>query len=459
MTIVLSCCNDYNTILQRLNIVILIGFNMTKVTVKGIKLLDMVTQEHFNRIEDVFRRNFGLGIETSAIDGSEIRSMCSEGYCPEFCKIVRSSRTGANRCRQDRLRSLNLAIETGQPYTSLCHAGIVFICVPIMDQHIPLGGIFFGRCLTDKFNYIAQEDILKRLKGLRFNRLNLIEAAKKLAVIPSRRIHEATEFLFILLYEVASLDPSTIHWRCQSAQQQSEIGEHIQQSKKLGIVTQYPYESEQKLIAKVKIGDRTGAKEILNTILGTIMFRNPGDVNVLKARLVELLTVLSRAAAEGGVDINLLLEKNLGYISKVLDINTQQELCSWISHALNDFIERVYKSQDAKKITQLKPALDYIDTHYDQQITLANIAKQVHLSVSRLAHLFKDQMGITLIDYLTSVRISHAKRLLLTTEHSCTTICFEVGYNNQSYFTRTFKDVSGMTPRQFRQGNVRQQTQ
>ena len=91
-----------------------------------------------------------------------------------------------------------------------------------------------------------------------------------------------------------------------------------------------------------------------------------------------------------------------------------------------------------QKITQLKPAIDYIDANFDQQIALADIAKQVHLSVSRLAHLFKEQMGITLIDYLTNVRITHAKRLLLTTDESCTTICFKVGYNNHFYFNRSF---------------------
>lgn len=430
---------------------------MKKSAITSSDLRDMFTKEHFTRIDKVFSRNFALGIETSSIDGCEVSSMCSSDCSREFCRIIRSSRTGANRCRQDRLRSLNLAVETGQPYTSLCHAGIVFVCVPIMDQHIPLGGLFFGKCLTDKFNYIAEEDILKRIKGLRLNRVKLIEAAKSLPLIPSRRIHEAAEFLFILLYEVAKLDPSTVNWRRQQVEQQSEISEYIQQNKKLGHSTKYPYESEQKLIAKVKIGDRTGAKETLNTILGTIMFRNPGDLNVLKARLVELLTVLSRAAAEGGVDINLLLEKNLDYISKVLNINTQQDLCAWISHGLNDFIESVYKSQDAKKVTQLKPAIDYIDQNYDQQIALSDIAKQVHLSVSRLAHLFKEQMGITLIDYLTNVRIENAKRLLLTTDDSCTTICYQVGYNNQSYFTRTFKDIVGMTPGQFRQSNRRKQ--
>jgi len=68
---------------------------------------------------------------------------------------------------------------------------------------------------------------------------------------------------------------------------------------------------------------------------------------------------------------------------------------------------------------------------------------------------FKEQMGITIIDYVTSVRIEQAKHLLLATDQSCTEICFEVGYNNQSYFTRTFKTLVGMTPRQFKIRNQR----
>jgi two-component system response regulator YesN len=237
--------------------------------------------------------------------------------------------------------------------------------------------------------------------------------------------------------------------------QQSSISQIIQESKTLDSDEPYPYQTERELIAKVKLGDRTGAKEILNSLLGKILFHNPGDMNLLKARMVELLSVLSRAAAQGGVDINILLNKNLDYINNALNINTQEDLCAWISRALDDFIESVYSCQDARKMSQLRPAIEYMDCNFDRPITLADIARAAHLSISRLAHLFREQMGITLIDYLTNVRINHAKRMLLTTDMNCTRICFEVGYNNQSYFTRTFKQVAGMTPRQFRAENKR----
>lgn len=98
----------------------------------------------------------------------------------------------------------------------------------------------------------------------------------------------------------------------------------------------------------------------------------------------------------------------------------------------------------------LRKAVDYLDAHFDQSLTLDILAGRAKLSVSRLAHRFKEATGATLIEYLTWVRIGHAQRLLVETDKSCQKIADEVGYNNQSYFSRAFRRVVGITPRQFR---------
>jgi len=420
-------------------------------------LTKLLGKEKFERIERVFRKHFQLGLETGNIQGKGIKQMCSADFQPTFCRIVRSSKAGLRRCNKERRRSLKIAIETGQSYISLCHAGIVLVCVPIMDKDRALGGIFFGKCLWEPVTQILINDVEKRLNGIRVNRKKLTAVMRELPFIQGRKINEAAQFLFDLLYEVAAFDPRVIRWRRERSEQQSQIGEFIQERKKLGTEWHYPLESERELMGKVKIGDRTGAKEILNSILGTILFKTIGELGILKARLLELLSILSRSAVEGGVNVDVMLEKNLTYVNKVMQINNQEDLCAWISMALNEFIELVYSSQDARKVSQIRPAINYIDANYNKPITLADVAKASHLSISRLAHIFKEQMGITIIDYLTSVRIERAKQLLLATDQNCTEICFQVGYNNQSYFTRTFKGLVGMTPRHFRVRNHRKE--
>ncbi len=420
-------------------------------------LVKLLGKEKFERIERIFRKHFQLGLEMGNIRGIEIKQMCSVDFEPAFCRIVQGSAVGRSRCSKERRRSLKIAIETGQSYISLCHAGIVLVCVPIMDKDRALGGIFFGKCLWEPVTQILINDVEKRLNGIRVNRKKLTAAMRELPFIQGRKINEAAQFLFDLLYEVAAFDPRVVRWRRERSEQQSQIGEFIQERKKLGTEWQYPLESERELMGKVKIGDRTGAKEILNSILGTILFKTIGELGILKARLLELLSILSRSAVEGGVNIGVMLEKNLTYVNKVMQINNQEDLCAWISTALNEFIELVYSSQDARKVSQIRPAINYIDANYNKPITLADVAKASHLSISRLAHIFKEQMGITIIDYLTSVRIERAKQLLLATDQNCTEICFQVGYNNQSYFTRTFKGLVGMTPRQFKTRNQRKE--
>ena len=429
---------------------------MKQKTQKNIQLKDHVTKEYFRKISSAFKRNFKLTVETTDLEGLEVRSLCSSTCHPQFCKRVRQSKIGLKRCREERVRSLNISIETGQPYITLCHAGIVLGCIPVMNSDQPLGGMFFGKCIWEPFDETLEADVTKRLRGLRISRHEIAGMLEKMSVVSARRIHEAAEFLYVLLYQTADLDPQVVQWRRKRSTQQSQISEVIQETKLVASDETYPYELECQLIAKVKIGDRTGAKEMLNSLLGKIMFHNPGNINLLKARLVELLSVLSRAAAMGGVDINTLLSKNLEYINKVLTIDTQEDICVWISHALDNFIESVYSSQDARKMSQLKPAIELMQYHYDQPLTLADMAKTAYLSVSRLAHLFREQMGITPVDFLTNIRIGHAKRMLLTTDKNCTQICYDVGYNNQSYFTRVFKQIVGLTPREFRKQNKRQ---
>jgi two-component system, response regulator YesN len=395
-----------------------------------------------------------MPLETTDTKGADQPQLCGSGCHPEFCKMVRS--VALNRCIQDRMRSLNVAIETGQPYISFCHAGIALVCVPIMDGDTALGGLFFGKCLFNEASDVVRQDIFDCLKDLNLDPLDLRNAIEELPVIPGRRMHQAAEFLYIAFYELSDLDPRVIRFRRQKTQQQAQISAYMQDKRQRGYDRRYPVESERQLVGKVRIGDRTGARETLNAIIGTLLLQYPGEMNVLKARMIELLSVISRAAVEGGGAIDDLLPRNLDYIQKIIRLNTQDELGAWISAAMEEFIEVVCNSRDARKASQITPAMEFVNTNYARSISLNEVSKAAHLSPSRLAHVFKEHTGLTVVDYITQVRIGRAKELLLSTSKSCIDICYEVGYSNQSYFTRTFREQTGMTPRQFRQSNSRQ---
>lgn len=96
-------------------------------------------------------------------------------------------------------------------------------------------------------------------------------------------------------------------------------------------------------------------------------------------------------------------------------------------------------------------ARHYIQRNFRHQLTLAQVAHHVALSPNYLATLFKRQFSMTIIDFLTQVRLEEAKRLLVETDRKVADVAYEVGYHSPYYFSRAFKKSVGVPPKAFRQ--------
>ena len=99
----------------------------------------------------------------------------------------------------------------------------------------------------------------------------------------------------------------------------------------------------------------------------------------------------------------------------------------------------------------LKSAIEYIDTHYMEESLSLNTAAQVaNISANHFSALFSQNMGQTFIEYLTSLRMRHARELLRCTGKRSSEIASEVGYKDAHYFSYLFKKTQGMTPSEYR---------
>lgn len=103
-----------------------------------------------------------------------------------------------------------------------------------------------------------------------------------------------------------------------------------------------------------------------------------------------------------------------------------------------------------EQMQRLQMVLDYIINNYHSDITIDDMAKLCHVSYSYFSRLFFKMTGQSFSNYLTTVRLSAAEKLLITTEMSITEISFETGFCNLSYFTRRFTAKNGITPREYR---------
>ena len=103
----------------------------------------------------------------------------------------------------------------------------------------------------------------------------------------------------------------------------------------------------------------------------------------------------------------------------------------------------------------IKTAVAYIDAHFRERLALADLAQISGMSVTTFRRVFAQVMETTPGDYIATIRINHARKLLTTTDMKILDIAFECGFYDQSHFIRTFKRLRRQTPAQYRRAHFR----
>lgn len=109
--------------------------------------------------------------------------------------------------------------------------------------------------------------------------------------------------------------------------------------------------------------------------------------------------------------------------------------------------------QSAHRIVQIKSVLEYIDQNYHTEVTLEQLAKIAKMNPRYLCRVFKEITSLSPIDYVINYRIEQACRLLSSTKMSVLDVALECGFNDCSYFIRTFKQRKRLSPLQYRNGS------
>ena len=92
----------------------------------------------------------------------------------------------------------------------------------------------------------------------------------------------------------------------------------------------------------------------------------------------------------------------------------------------------------------------FLQEHLAEEISLSVLAEQFHLSPQYISQLFKSEIGVNFLTYLTGIRMEKAKKLLLSTSLSVAEIAEQAGYGDYRVFTKVFKKLEGVTPSQYR---------
>jgi len=269
------------------------------------------------------------------------------------------------------------------------------------------------------------------------------------AVWPDAQVHEASRFLYELFYKVSGWEPVLMRENRLRCLQQEQINRAIEDQRKNGQNALYAFEKERVLLANIRAGDRNAARSILNEMLATIYMSSPKLV-VLRARAIELMTCLTRAAIEDSPLLEPLIERNHGWTERLVRADDFEKLSHVLMEALDEFIDGIYLHGINRTNVRVRRAMEYISENYMHRISLESVADAVDLSRYRLAHLVKEFTGRTVTQIIHHVRVTQAQHLLARTTMSGTEIASEVGFTDQSCFIKHFKRLTGTTPARYR---------
>ncbi len=213
----------------------------------------------------------------------------------------------------------------------------------------------------------------------------------------------------------------------------------------------YPIEEEKKLLSAIRTGDKETAQELLNLLLGHIYFGSDGEFDRIKARVHELLILLSRASIDGGGDIDRIFWTNHSVIHELQTIDNLNDLNRWLSAVMHRYISYVFDFTDVKHADIIHKATDYIKQNYASKLTLDEVANHVYLSKSYLSKIFKEELHCNFSAYVNHVRIEKSKLLLADQSINLIDLAMLVGFEDQSYFTKVFKKTVGVSPGKYRE--------
>lgn len=92
----------------------------------------------------------------------------------------------------------------------------------------------------------------------------------------------------------------------------------------------------------------------------------------------------------------------------------------------------------------------YMQEHLSEEVSLHILSEEFHLNSQYISQLFKNEIGVNFLTYLTNIRMEHAKKLLLSSSLSIAEVSEQSGYGDYRVFTKVFKKSEGITPSQYR---------
>lgn len=180
-----------------------------------------------------------------------------------------------------------------------------------------------------------------------------------------------------------------------------------------------------------------------------VLSRNP--LNNIKYHFVVTTAMVTRYCIDGGLEPEQAYRLSDFYILKMDSCTTVRQVADLHDEMAKDFTGKMILQKKAsilsKPVTQ---CVDYIYSHIKERITIADLAAYTGLSESYLSRVFKQNLGVSISDYIREKKIEKATHMLKYSDKSIVDIANYLSFSSQSHFIQIFEGFTGLTPKKYR---------
>ena len=375
----------------------------------------------------------------------------------ELCRDLFSSPSQTERgsgeerecpCQKIHHRAQAESRRINETYIYTCKSGFIFWTSPLYRNGRYAGALVAGQVLPDEGeepaaglctaydNKDAGGKFREMLKKIPRKSHAKIQAMARLLAICAEEISGKSEAPGEMIRRIVWLKENPGKEKTKSAASSPRL---------------YPMEKERMLLAAFRRGDTETGIRILHELMDSIRSENPNDFEIVRFRAIELAVLLSRAAlAAENSGSHANFETNDRYLRKVLESGAAGELTENLLLTAERMSRKIFSFQGIRHASVLRKAERFIWQNYTRKISLEEIAEAAGLSAPYFCTIFKEEMGESLSGYLNRLRVEKAALLLKEMGKSLNEIAGLCGFEDQSWFSKIFKNYTGMSPGKFR---------
>ena len=209
-------------------------------------------------------------------------------------------------------------------------------------------------------------------------------------------------------------------------------------------------EDEKNIALILNSSDKTKVIDYIDGIFERII-EHKASYKSVQMICAELIIIVNKIIKEYGLDSSFIYRDNEIPYSRIQKYDNIDDVRKWI---LDIYAKLASLLEECGIVDRYgihtQNAIKFINNNFNKDISLDDTAKHIGVSSSYLSRTFKDDCGKGFNEYLNMVRVGKAKLYLNNEEIKLKSIIYKVGFNNYNYFFKVFKNITGMTPVEYR---------